>query len=147
MISRRVAVFAFGACTWVLASSPVLAQWHDRDHDIRRFHEHDFDRWRGGHWVHGAYGGRDGWWWVIGPTWYYYPAPVYPYPDPYVPPVVAAPPPPVAAVPPPAAPPPGMAVPAPPPPAQYYFCDRPSGYYPYVRACRAPWRVVLAAPP
>jgi hypothetical protein len=23
-----------------------------------------------------------GWWWVIGPAWYLYPAPIYPYPDP-----------------------------------------------------------------
>jgi hypothetical protein len=32
---------------------------------------------------------------VVGPTWYYYPAPVYPYPDPYSvpPPVVQGPPP------------------------------------------------------
>src|ERR1700691_1206786 len=36
--------------------------------------------WNHGYWFHGAYGGRAGWWWVVGPTWYYYPAPVYPYP-------------------------------------------------------------------
>jgi len=34
---------------------------------------------RGGYWYHGAYRGRSGWWWVVGPSWYYYPAPVYPY--------------------------------------------------------------------
>jgi hypothetical protein len=26
-----------------------------------------------------------GWWWVIGPAWYLYPAPIYPYPDPDAP--------------------------------------------------------------
>jgi hypothetical protein len=98
--------------------------WHDRD--IHRFNDHDFDRWRGGHWYHGAHGGRRGWWWVIGPTRYFYPQPVYPYPDPYQPPLVAAPPPPVAAA----------------PPQLYYYCDRPAGYYPYVPVCRTPWRAV-----
>ena len=97
-------------------------EWRDRD--IHSFRDHDFDRWRGGRWVHGPHGGRSGWWWVIGPTWYYYPQPVYPYPDPYQPPVVAAPPP-VAG-----------------PPQLFYYCDRPAGYYPYVPVCRRPWRTV-----
>ena len=39
----------------------------------------------------GRHGGRGGWWWVVGDAWYYYPQPVYPYPDPYTPPVVVAP--------------------------------------------------------
>lgn len=148
MIAQRLwamvlSILAWGAVAGV--SSPALAQWHDRD--IHHFHEHDFDHWRGGHWIHGPHLGRAGWWWVVGGTWYFYPAPTYPYPDPYVPPaVVAAPPagvpaaPPVAAV-------PQSSPAAPPPAAQYYFCDRPRGYYPYVPACRIPWRVVLAAPP
>lgn len=125
-------VFAIGVgVTLVGASAPAFAQWHDRD--IRHFRDHDFGRWRGGRWVHGPHGGRNGWWWVVGGTWYFYPAPVYPYPDPYVPPVAAAPGPPLPAA-------------APPPPAQYYFCDRPRGYYPYVAACRVPWRVVAVPP-
>lgn len=95
--------------------------WHG---DIRHFRDHDFDRWRGGHWMHGYHGGRLGWWWIVGPTWYFYPAPVYPYPDPYMPPVVA-----------PA---------APPPPQAWYYCDNPRGYYPYVPQCSVPWRVVPA---
>jgi hypothetical protein len=82
-------------------------------------------RWRGGRWWHGWHDGRGGWWWIVGPTWYWYPAPVYPYPDPYLPPAVA---------------------PAPPgPPARlYYWCDNPQGYYPYVPQCYAPWRAVSA---
>jgi hypothetical protein len=35
-----------------------------------------------------TYGDRDGWWWIVGCVYYLYPAPVYPYPDPYVPPTV-----------------------------------------------------------
>src|SRR5690242_8322655 len=54
--------------------------------DIRRFRDHDFDRWRAGHWIHGEHLGRLGWWWVVDGSWLYYPAPVYPYPDPYAPP-------------------------------------------------------------
>ena len=83
---------------------------HDRDHDRgrgpdRHYYVHDMDRWHGGHWYHGPHGGHDGWWWVIGGSWYFYPAPVYPYPNPYALPMVVAPPaPPVAAAPPPAAP-------------------------------------------
>ncbi len=96
--------------------------WHDRD--VHRFHEHDFDVWRTGHWYQGRHGGRAGWWWVLGDAWYYYPQPVYPYPDPFVPPVVVAP------------PPPG------PPRQVFYYCPRPRGYFPYVQACTVPWRAM-----
>ena len=27
---------------------------------------------------HQGHGGRDGWWWVAGPSWYYYPVPAGP---------------------------------------------------------------------
>ncbi len=94
-----------------------------RDRDIHRFHEHDIGRWRSGAWHHGFHGGRNGWWWVVGGVWYFYPAPVYPYPDPYAPPVGA---------------------PPPPQPQTYYYCDDPPGYYPYVPECRTPWRAVPA---
>jgi hypothetical protein len=120
----------------VLVSSPSLAQHRGpahggghrvehggwRDHDIHRFHEHDFDRWRGGAWHHERHDGRLGWWWVVGSVWYFYPVPVYPYPSPYEPPVGAP----------------------PPPPQVYYYCDDPPGYYPYVPSCRVPWRTVPA---
>jgi hypothetical protein len=94
--------------------------WHD--HDIHHFGDRDFALWRSGRWFRGHHDGRIGWWWIAGGAWYFYPAPVYPYPDPYLPPgAVAAP-------------------PAPRP--TYYYCDNPPGYYPYVQACPIPWRPV-----
>jgi hypothetical protein len=122
---RNFLLIAAVAATLTAGVAPqAMAQDHRgdwRDHDIHRFHDHDFARWRGGRWIHGRHGGRAGWWWVVGPTWYFYPQPVYPYPDPYQPPAVA-----------------------PPPPQQYYYCDNPPGYYPYVPSCAAPWRAVPA---
>jgi hypothetical protein len=41
------------------------------------------------------------------------------------------------------------AVPPPPVPARtgsWYRCDSPAGYYPYISACRTPWRTVSARP-
>ena len=66
--------------------------------DIRHFESHDAQQWRSGAWRHGSHGGRIGWWWVAGGMWYFYPQPVYPYPDTYRPPLVvveSSPPPPV----------------------------------------------------
>ena len=101
---RRAAVIAAAACVLVGGSGAASAQdWHRRwnEHDFPRYAAH-IDRWHSGYWYHGPHGGRPGWWWVVGGTWYFYPAPVYPYPDPY-------------AVPPPAvyAAPPAVVVPAP----------------------------------
>lgn len=98
--------------------------WHG---EIGRFHESDFERWRGGRWHHGRHFGRVGWWWIVGPTWYFYPARVEPYPNPYQPSVL----------------------PAPPRPAErpyWYYCARPAGYYPYVARCTVRWQRVEAAP-
>jgi hypothetical protein len=94
-----------------------------RDRDIARFRDRDFDVWRRGGWIHGRHNGRFGWWWVVNGTWYSYPQPIYPYPDPYVPPVAGLP-----------APAPGG--------AYWYFCANPRGYYPYVARCLVPWRAV-----
>ncbi|MGH7090725.1 MAG: hypothetical protein ACREFQ_17655 [Stellaceae bacterium] len=88
--------------------------------DIHRFGDHDLDFWRSGRWFHGVHEGRRGWWWTVGPSWYFYPAPFYPYPDPYLPPTVA----------------PGAA-------PLWYYCTNPPGYYPYVAACAVPWRPVV----
>jgi len=116
-------------------AQPSAAQEHERPHgdhraegwhggEIRHFNEHDMERWRGGAWFHGLHDGRVGWWWQVGPTWYFYAAPVYPYPDPYMPPVVAA---------------PGAPAPA----GQFwYYCQSPPGYYPYVPQCSLPWEAV-----
>ncbi len=119
----------------ILFTTPGAAiaqrRWHG---DIHHFHERDFVRWRGGHWVHGWHYRRFGWWWVVPWGWYSYPAPVYPYPDPYIPPAVAV-------------------QPGPPAVAQvqpqartWYYCDSSGGYYPYVPECSSGWRAVPAAP-
>jgi len=109
--------------------------WADRGHwhgaGIQQFHRHDLPRWQGGRWHHGRHDGRLGWWWVVGGLWYFYPRPVHPYPDPYVPPVVVA-------------PTPSQPVPA---PTQYwYYCEATESYYPYVSQCTAGWKPVPATP-
>jgi hypothetical protein len=80
----------------------------------------DLDRWHGGYWLHGDHLGRLAWWWVVGDGWYFYPAPVYPYPDPYVPPAVGGP----------------LA-------GYWYYCPSAGAYYPYVSQCPEPWTPVL----
>ncbi len=100
-------------------------RWHG---DIRSFRDHDVRIWRGGRWHHGVHDGHLGWWWVVAGVWYLYNAPIYPYPDPYRPPVVV--------------------VPSPAPPTAYwYYCTNPPGYYPYVPRCLAPWQPVPATGP
>jgi hypothetical protein len=131
----RKIIVALALSIFMLPALPaaVLAQGHD-DHwhgDIHRFHERDFDQWREGHWFHGPHDGRDGWWWMIGDSWYFYPQPVYPYPDPYVPPTIA-----IAPTP-----------PGPMPAAYWYYCRNPQGYYPYVPECFVRWRRVAATVP
>jgi len=130
MTIRRIAFAAALLAATCLAGTAQAQDRHDHWHgDIHHFRDHDFDFWRGGHWFHGPHGGRAGWWWVVGGSWYFYPAPIYPYPDPYVPPAVLVP-----------APPPGA------PPAQYwYYCANPAGYYPYVAQCATPWQPVAQA--
>ncbi len=101
----------------------------DEHRDIRHFRDHDLRVWRGGHWIHDRHDGRFGWWWVVGGAWYFYPAPVYPYPNPYVPPVVvAAPPRPDAS------------------PQYWYFCRSSNAYYPYVTSCPEGWMQVAPQP-
>ncbi len=72
-----------------------------------------FEHWRGGHWWHGTYGGRLGYWWIVGPDWYWYPSEVAAIPDPYTPPGFA--------------------------PGYWYWCQAYNAYYPYVGACPSPW--------
>ena len=100
-------------------------RWHG---EIHRFHERDLRIWRGGRWYHGRHSGRLGWWWIVSGIWYFYPAPVYPYPDPYRPPVVIVP-------------------PAPPTLQYWYYCSSPPGYYPYVPQCETNWQRVPATVP
>ena len=134
MDNSRRAVLA--AATIVLGIAAGAAVAEPRGHgrwqgDIARFHERDWGTWRGGHWYHGDHGDRLGWWWIAGGLWDFYPGPVYPYPNPWEPPVVVVPP-----------------AEAAPPPAQYwYYCDSSRTYYPYVASCPEGWRKVPAAPP
>jgi len=134
MSARHIRAAIVAAALAITAISPAIAQdrgrheggereWHGgdwRDRDIHRFHDHDFGRWRGGRWIHARHGGRFGWWWVVGPSWYFYPARIYPYPDPYIPPYAA----------------PGA-------PA-WYFCPPAQAYYPYVPTCPVPWQIMPA---
>jgi hypothetical protein len=114
-----------------LIGTAAMAQDRGRDGhfghggDMHHFADRDLGLWHGGRWFHGPYGGRVGWWWIVGDSWYFYPAPVYPYPDPYVPPVVTVP-----------------AAPASAP--VWYYCSNPAGYYPYVPECPLPWQQVAA---
>lgn len=100
--------------------------------DIGRFHEHDWGVWRAGHWRHGYHGRRAGWWWIVGPSWYYYPQPVYPYPSPWEPAelIIAAP----------------GAVVLPPPAPYWYYCPSSRIYYPYAPVCPGGWQQVPAVP-
>ena len=117
---------------------------HDRhgwsgERDIRHFDNHHHEVWRGGRWRYAHHDGRVGWWWIVAGMWYFYPRPVYPYPDPYIPPVVVVQPAPVPA------PPPVTVVQ---PQAQsWYYCESSKGYYPYVAVCPEGWKAVPATPP
>ena len=100
---------------------------HWREGRFPAFPRRDFGPWRGGRWFHGNHRRRLGWWWVVGDAWYFYPAPIYPYPDPYIPPSVVA-----------QAPPPSPTT----PPQYWYYCQSARLYYPYVTSCPEGWMQV-----
>ena len=79
----------------------------------------DFDlgAWQSGAWRHEDHGGRLGWWWVIGADWFFFDAPVYPYPDLYTP----------------------LGEPL----GWWYWCDAYNEYYPYVTDCPVAWEPVM----
>jgi hypothetical protein len=70
--------------------------------------DHDWDRWHHGYWIRNGYGGRFGWWWVLSGLWFFYPVPVYPYPNPYVPAGLVT---------------------------YWCFCPAADGFYPYIAVC------------
>ena len=70
---------------------------------------------------------------VVPAPWYYAPPPVV-----YAPPPVVYAPPPVAVAPQPAY----VSHPS----EDWYYCDNPRGYYPYVASCNSGWRQVPAQP-
>lgn len=92
--------------------------------DIVRFNEYDRDYWRSGHWEQSAYNGIYGWWWVLGISRYAYAEPVFPYPDPFIPPTVSV----------------SSTTP------YWYYCAEPAGYYPYVATCATYWQQVPMSP-
>jgi hypothetical protein len=97
--------------------------------DFAHFSPSQHAAWVGGHWNHGWHNGHFGWWWFAGGAWFFYDAPIYPYPgyvaDEYV--------------------------------DDYsddydggqywYYCQNPAGYYPYVQRCGNPWQPVPPTPP
>jgi len=113
------------ACT--IAAPAHADRWGHGD--IRHFHDRDWGDWHHGYWHHDWHDGHFGWWWVVGGVWFFYPAPIYPYPNPYVPP--------------------GYPLPVAweSPPAYWYFCLPANAYYPYVQACPGGWQPVPAKPP
>jgi hypothetical protein len=134
---KAIALASTLAVAALAVSAPASAQHvHNASHaawhgDIAHFHEHDWAVWRGGRWNHGWHNGVYGWWWLAGGIWYTCPAPVYPYPSPWEPPVAA-----VAT--------PGVV--APPATRYWYFCRSSNAYYPYVAACAEGWQQVPAQP-
>jgi hypothetical protein len=77
----------------------------------------DRNRWSRGQWRHERHGGRYGWWWIVGPDWYFYDVPIYPYPDSYFPPDEDS--------------------------GWWYWCEAYQEYYPYVTDCPSGWERVL----
>ena len=104
--------------------------WHGRDY--ARFSIDEQWRWQRGEWNHDWHLGRYGWWWVVGDEWYLYPERIYPYPT-YVAPAIGE-----VAAPPASA---GLQ-----PAGNWYYCDDPKGYYPYVASCKAQWHAIPTAP-
>ena len=91
--------------------------------DIHRFVDLDARVWRGGRWHHDHHRGRYGWWWVVGGLWYFYPQPVYPYPDPFAP---------------------GDVIYESGGAGDYwYYCESAGQYYPYVTECPEGWQAVV----
>lgn len=107
-------------------------------HGLGLFHGHhnyahlttaDRDLWHHGSWRHAWHNGHYGWWWFVDDSWFFYPEPIYPYPD-YI----------------------GAAdyydyydqygTPE----YYWYHCDDPQGYYPYVQHCNGPWQPVPPTP-
>lgn len=129
MIPSKSLFIATIASLVLTNSTLAIADPHDRGwHHYRDGYPryYDYPRWRAGHWYHGDHGGRLGWWWIAAGTWYFYPAPVYPYPSPYEPPVVVE--------------------QAPPPETVWYYCESSRNYYPYASVCPEGWRTVPAQP-
>lgn len=148
-MNKNLASLLLLAPALVLLAQPAIADRDGRDRHGGgpRFERHEPAHWREGHWRHGVHGGRIGWWWVTGGLWNFYSAPIYPFPDPYGPPVVvqqAAPTVMIQQPPPDVVPPTGQSAPQ---SVQYwYYCPTSQAYYPYVGTCSVDWQLVPATP-
>ncbi|HEY1961690.1 MAG TPA: hypothetical protein VGG69_04670 [Rhizomicrobium sp.] len=95
--------------------------WH-----VNRFTPRERAMWTHGRWWHGRWHNRLGWWWWANGGWFFYDAPVYPYPD-YVSETY-------------------YDVPGADYSAYWYYCRDPEGYYPYVQRCNGEWQPVAPQP-
>jgi len=121
------------AVRWKEPSHPAGRPGRDlglfRGHDFAHFSAPELRTWRGGHWRYAFHRGHRGWWWIVDDVWFFYPAPIYPYPlyigtldyydyyDWY-----------------------GA------PSYYWYYCTDPEGYYPYVQECRGTWHALPPSP-
>jgi hypothetical protein len=80
------------------------------------------------------------------PYYPYYPAPYY-YPYAYYPPVMAAPAQPPVYIEQGSVQPAPQQSPATPENYYWYHCDKPDGYYPYIKECLGGWQKVIPTPP
>jgi hypothetical protein len=160
-MKKLLSISLFLTLTGTTLFLPTMAQCWPRHH----WYDPGFDyhRWRGGYWFQGAYLNWYGWWWVVDSTWYYYPQPIYPYPNPNAPPayyvqVQSAPaivgPTTVqsAQLPTPAPSPsysPGNSPASGPKPQQAfsYYCAATRSYFPIVRSCDSGWTAIPVKAP
>jgi len=120
-----------------LGHTPSMRFFHGQyghsGHDLGSYHGHDFghftaderDHWQHGEWRHSWHNGHYGWWWFVGGDWFFYPGPIYPYPE-YVGPDYWY----------------DYEDEYGPPSYYWYYCEDPAGYYPYVQQCNGPWQPV-----
>ena len=129
---------------------------HDfRGRDFHQLSPGEQAEWQHGRWHHNWHGHRLGWWWDAGGFWYFYPAPLYPYPD-----MIAS----DDVEPAPEAAdqagqdqdqpdedqdqaPQGAQDAGPAPMGSWYYCPASKSYYPYVHDCAGGWQEVPAKPP
>ncbi len=93
-------------------------------HSFAEFTSQEKEAWTHGSWRHTWHHHHFGWWWFADGFWFFYPEPLYPYPD-YVGPEYYY-----------------------EEGADYYWywCDDPPGYYPYVQQCNDDWQPVPPTP-
>lgn len=113
---------------WRRDSHPPVRTLPPNYHWRGGFVRDDIDWWRRGHWEHSHHNGRWGWWWVLGGLWYFYDAPVYPYPVINVPPNITIY--------------PNESV-----ENVRYYCPTSGNYYPYSAVCTVPWERVITETP